>query len=191
MKKFILLCTLLAVCITFTACSKSEPATKASSGIPDDLVVVLPDGQEIYLYMPHDDAAEILGPADELFKSDDIEGNWYIYNDLGLWLAYTEGLLSWVEIKPESSCQLKSGINPKSKKSDFIKAGFAETHKYYQVEDSTFSPLEQAPDNVSAFHSFVIVDGPYSYELADKPNFIGYTISISDFYTDSNRRYDD
>ncbi|MDE6930073.1 MAG: hypothetical protein K2P02_04885 [Lachnospiraceae bacterium] len=59
MKKFFF--TILLISALFlSACSKQQYST----AFPEDLIVVLPDGKELSLYMPHDDAAEILGAAD-------------------------------------------------------------------------------------------------------------------------------
>ena len=53
MKKFLF--TILLISTLFlSACSKQQDST----AFPEDLIVVLPDGKELSLYMPHDDAAE-------------------------------------------------------------------------------------------------------------------------------------
>ena len=61
MKKF-LFTVLFISTLLLPACSKQQDST----AFPEDLIVVLPDGKELSLYMPHDDAAEILGAADSV-----------------------------------------------------------------------------------------------------------------------------
>lgn len=177
MKKFIVSCILL-LCITLSGCSGSD-----KNKIPDDLIVVLPDNKEIYLYMPHDDAAEVLGPSSEV-KDFDGHGSQYVYDDLKLYVMYTDGLLTYINLQPETSCKLKSGLNPASKKSDFVSAGFDDGDaiiKYFTIDDGKYNKTKEQPTPLE-FQTTVIIGGNLLYKAADKPKFKGFPIYVSDYY---------
>lgn len=190
MKKLILLCIVSVMCCSLWACSSSKTTSNASTGIPDDLVVVLPDGQELYLYMPHDDAAEILGPAN---STKDMGGKNYQYDTLGLTVAYKNNLLASLYLNADSPCSLKNGLSPSSGKSDFVKAGFSEENwpqKFYQIEDDRYKTLEKQPSTAS-FKTVAFVGSSVRYTNADKPSFKGYNINIIDHYSSMNLDFDD
>ena len=179
MKKFLF--TILLISTLFlSACSKQQDST----AFPEDLIVVLPNGKELSLYMPHDDAAEILGAADYI---DD--GFWdskvSIYEDLGLEIGYNEELLSYISIDNTSPCTLKNGLNPSSGKSDFVKAGFSEEAsglKYYIINDGRYIPSIEHPHSECSFHSAPVILIFPSYREADSPSFEGYSIIVCDDY---------
>lgn len=185
MKKFIISCILL-LCIALFGCSSGD-----KNKIPDDLVVVLPDGKEIYLYMSHDDAAEVLGPSDEV-KDFDGRGSQYVYDDLKLWVMYTDGLLTYINLQPDTSCKLKSGLSPSSKKSDFVSAGFDDgdaAEKYYAIDNGKYSNIKDRPSSYE-FGTTVTVSSNLLYKAADKPKFKGFPISVSDLYCSMWLKYD-
>ena len=179
MKKFLF--TILLISTLFlSACSKQQDST----AFPEDLIVVLPDGKELSLYMPHDDAAEILGAADytDTFL---FGGKQYVYEDLGLETGYKDGLLAYIRIDAISPCTLKNGLNPSSGKSDFVKNGFSEDAygaKYYLISDGHYTPSKGFTDTEYSFHSvpIILVFPPYSE--ADSPYFEGYSIRVTDDY---------
>ena len=179
MKKF--LSTILLISTLFlSACSKQQDST----AFPEDLIVVLPDGKELSLYMPHDDAAEILGAADYM-DIDITGGKLYIYESLGLKTGYNEGLLAYIRIDDSSPCSLKNGLNPSSGKSDFVKAGFSDDSfgiKYYLITDGHYTPSTNLPDEKYSFHAVPIILVFPSYNYADSPYFDGYSIIVSDHY---------
>lgn len=179
MKKF--LSTILLISTLFlSACSKQQDST----AFPEDLIVVLPDGKELSLYMPHDDAAEILGAAD--FIDDYVSGGeLYIYNDLALDIGYNEEILAYIRVNETSPCTLKNGLNPSCGKSDFIKAGFSDGNygdKYYLISDGHYTPSAKLPDEKYSFRSIAVIYSSRSYKEADSPSFEGYPITISDHY---------
>ncbi len=178
MKKLIFNILLIST-LLLSACSKEADTT----AFPDDLVVVLPDGQELALYMPHDDAAEILGPADSV---DDLSsGHFYSYDSLGLGVGYKDSLLVYVLLDNDSSCSLKSGLSRSSGKSDFVKHGFAEdefAYKCYSIEDGHYISSTEEPEGSPVFQSRVHVNSFTSYAAADSPDFVGYRLSIGDAY---------
>ena len=179
MKKF-LFTVLFISTLLLPACSKQQDST----AFPEDLIVVLPDGKELSLYMPHDDAAEILGAADSV---DDYlsGGELYIYEDLGLEIGYNEELLAYIRIDDSSPCSLKNGLNPSSGKSDFVKAGFSDDSfgiKYYLITDGHYTPSTNLPDEKYSFHAVPIILVFPSYNYADSPYFDGYSIIVSDHY---------
>ena len=179
MKKFFF--TILLISALFlSACSKQQDST----AFPEDLIVVLPDGKELSLYMPHDDAAEILGVADYT-DTDLFGGKMYIYEDLGLETGYNEGLLAYISIDETYPCTLKNGLNPSSGKSDFMKAGFSEDAsggKYYAVSEGRYIPSTEFPEVEISFRSAVNLFVYPDYKEADSPSFDGYSITVSDFY---------
>ena len=179
MKRFLF--TILLISTLFLpACSKQQDST----AFPEDLIVVLPDGKELSLYMPHDDAAEILGAADYT-DTYILGGKWYIYEDLGLNIGYNEGLLSYILINATSPCSLKNGLSPSSQKSNFVKAGFSEdsyAHKYYSINEGQYTPITESPDKKKSFQSLVVVFAFPPYHEADSPSFEGYLITIGDYY---------
>ena len=179
MKKF-LFTVLFISTLLLSACSKQQDST----AFPEDLIVVLPDGKELSLYMPHDDAAEILGAADSV---DDYlsGGELYIYEDLGLEIGYNEELLAYIRIDDSSPCSLKNGLNSSSGKSDFMKAGFSEDAsggKYYAVSEGRYIPSTEFPEVEISFRSAVNLFVYPDYKEADSPSFDGYSITVSDFY---------
>lgn len=185
MKKFIVSCILL-LCIALSGCSGGD-----KNKIPDDLIVVLPDGKEIYLYMPHDDAAEVLGTSSEI-KMEKQLGSQYIYNDLKLSVRYTENLLTEIILQPGTACKSKSGLSPKSKKSDFINAGFNNSDailKYYSKDSETFVQIKNKPES-SSFQSTILLTSSYYYTTADTPNFKGFPIHIVDYHCISTHKFD-
>lgn len=190
MKKLVFLCILSVMCCFLWACSSSETTSDASTGIPDDLVVVLPDGQELYLYMPHDDAAEILGPSDSI---SDIGGKSYRYDTFGLSVAYKDNLLAFLSLSPDTTCHLKNGLSPSSGKSDFVKAGFSEERspkKFYLINDGNYNSTEEQP-LTALFKTAAFVGSADLYKNADKPGFTGYRIDIFDHYSGMNMGFDD
>lgn len=185
MKKFIVSCILL-LCITLSGCSGSD-----KNKIPDDLIVVLPDSKEIYLYMPHDDAAEVLGPSSEV-KDFDGHGSQYVYDDLKLYVMYTDGLLTYINLQPETSCKLKNGLSPASKKSDFIKAGFNDGDiavKYYAFNNGAYNKINE-PSSTYDFQSIAIINSTYLYKAMDDSKFKGYPLEVCDLYCASLRKFD-
>lgn len=191
MKKLVFLCILSVMCCFLWACSSSETTSDASTGIPDDLVVVLPDGQELYLYMPHDDAAEILGPAD---STGNIGGTYYMYDKLSLTVAYKDNLLASLHLDTNSPCSLKNGLSPSSGKSDFINAGFSDKilpKKYYIIKDGKYKPTAEEPPFDTPFKSAIFIGSTLLYSNADKPGFKGYDIDIIDHYSSVNLGFDD
>ncbi len=179
MKKLIFNILLIST-LLLSACSKEADTT----AFPDDLVVVLPDGQELALYMPHDDAAEILGPADSV---DDLLGfgHDYSYENLGLSVGYKDNLLISITIEGGSPCSLKSGLSPSSGKSDFVKHGFSEdefAYKCYSIKDGHYIPSTVPPEETPTFQSHAQVGNYQSYSSADSPDFDGYTLSVIDRY---------
>ena len=191
MKKLILLCIVSVMCCSLWACSSSETTSNASTGIPDDLVVVLPDGQELYLYMPHDDAAEILGPADSMEEVR--SGKIYNYDELFLSVAYKNNLLVYSIIRPGTPCHLRNGLNPSSKKTDFINADFPSEDapiKYYLI-NGTHYELTKALPTTESFQSAAVISGSYKYVAANKPDFEGYSLSISDYRSGLRLEFDD
>ena len=178
MKKLIFSILLIST-LLLSACSKEADTT----AFPDDLVVVLPDGQELALYMPHDDAAEILGPADSV---DDLSsGHFYSYDSLGLGVGYKDSLLVYVLLDNDSSCSLKSGLSRSSGKSDFVKHEFAGdefAYKWYSISNGHYIPTTEKPENSPVFQSLSFVESSTSYAAADSPDFVGYRLSIGDAY---------
>lgn len=181
MKKLIFSILLIST-LLLSACSKEADTT----AFPDDLVVVLPDGQELALYMPHDDAAEILGPADSV---DDILefGHNYSYENLGLDIGYKDDLLVSIWIDESSPCSLKNGLSPSSTKSDFVEEGFTEetlAFKYYSINDGHY--IHEIVDLYSStkapFQSAAMVCTLRDYSTADSPNFDGYPMLVADYY---------
>ncbi len=181
MKKFLF--TILLISTLFlSACSKQQDST----AFPEDLIVVLPDGKELSLYMPHDDAAEILGAADYT-DTYILGGEWYVYEALGLNIGYKDELLAYICINETSPCILKNGLNPSSGKSDFVKAGFSDNGfggKYYLINDGHYTsmPRTKRPAEEFSFLSIAIVLLSPPYSRADSPYFGGYSITISDYY---------
>jgi hypothetical protein len=179
MKKFFF--TILLISALFlSACSKQQDST----AFPEDLIVVLPDGKELSLYMPHDDAAEILGVADYT-DTDLFGGKMYIYEDLGLETGYNEGLLAYISIDETSPCTLKNGLNPSSGKSDFVKAGFSDNPygiKYYSISEQHYIPSAEPPEAEFSFRSVATVFVYPGYKEADSPYFDGYSITVNDGY---------
>ncbi len=179
MKKFLF--TILLISTLFlSACSKQQDST----AFPEDLIVVLPDGKELSLYMPHDDAAEILGAADYT-DTYILGGERYVYGDLGLNIGYKEELLAYIRINETSPCTLKNGLNPSSGKSDFVKAGFSEEAsglKYYLISDGRYIPSIEHPHSECSFHSAPVILIFPSYKEADSPSFEGYSIIVCDDY---------
>lgn len=181
MKRFLF--TILFVFTLFlSACSKQQDST----AFPEDLIVVLPDGKELSLYMPHDDAAEILGAADYM---DDYVGvgELYIYEDLGLDIGYNKDFLVYLSVDKASPCTLKNGLNPSSGKSDFVKAGFSDSNygdKYYLINDGHFTPIliTEPPATKFSFRSAATILLYPSYGEADSPFFGGYSITIGDYH---------
>ncbi len=180
MKKLIFSILLISI-LLLSACSKEADTT----AFPDDLVVVLPDGQELALYMPHDDAAEILGPADSVRDRGIKFGHLYSYESLGLGVGYKDDLLVSLIIDGDSPCSLKSGLSRSSGKSDFVKHGFTEdefARKWYSISDGHYLPHTEAPEDIPEFLSFAQVDCPTAYSAADSPDFVGYDLYITDYY---------
>ena len=179
MKKFLF--TILLISTLFlSACSKQQDST----AFPEDLIVVLPDGKELSLYMPHDDAAEILGAADYT-DTDILGGKRYVYEDLGLDIGYKDGLLAYISVKETSSCSLQNGLNSSSGKSDFMKAGFSEDAsggKYYAVSEGRYIPSTEFPEVEISFRSAVNLFVYPDYKEADSPYFDGYSITVNDGY---------
>ena len=179
MKKF--LSTILLISTLFlSACSKQQDST----AFPEDLIVVLPDGKELSLYMPHDDAAEILGAADYT-DTYILGGERYVYEDLGLDIGYKDGLLAYISVKETSSCSLQNGLNSSSGKSDFVKAGFSEDSygvKYYTINDGRYIPSAESPEVEISFRSVATVSIYPDYKEADAPYFDGYSITVNDVY---------
>ena len=179
MKKF--LSTILLISTLFlSACSKQQDST----AFPEDLIVVLPDGKELSLYMPHDDADEILGAADYT-DTNSLGDKIYIYKDLGLETGYNEGFLAYIFIDDTSPCSLKNGLNSSSGKSDFVKAGFSEDSygvKYYTINDGRYIPSAESPEVEISFRSVATVSIYPDYKEADAPYFDGYSITVNDVY---------
>ncbi len=173
--------TILLISTLFlSACSKQQDSTS----FPEDLVVVLPDGKELSLYMPHDDAAEILGATDYT-DAYFLGGKQYVYEDLGLDIGYKDGLLAYIRVDALSPCSLKNGLNSSSGKSDFVKDGFSEDApgvKYYLISDGHYTPGKGLPDTEYSFHSVPTIFLFPPYSEADSPYFDGYSIIVTDDY---------
>ncbi len=179
MKKFLFTILLIST-LLLSACSKQQDST----AFPEDLIVVLPDGKELSLYMPHGDAAEILGAADYT-DTDILGGKRYVYEDLGLDIGYKDGLLAYISVQQTSSCSLKNGLNSSSGKSDFVKAGFSDGNygnKYYLISDGSHIPSTECPEAEFSFRSVVSLYVYPSYSEADSPSFEGYSITVMDQY---------
>ena len=183
MKKFLFTILLIST-LSISACSKQQDST----AFPEDLIVVLPDGKELSLYMPHDDAAEILGPADSVESYAPV-GTFYVYEDLKLSIGYNEELLAYLSIKEDSPCILKNGLSSSSGKSDFVQAGFLEKRggvKYYLFSDENYTSSTKRPDVEPSFQliAFILISPDYSE--ADSPSFEGYSILVADHYCMEN-----
>ena len=179
MKKFLFTILLIST-LSLSACSKQ----KDSTAFPEDLIVVLPDGKELSLYMPHDEGQQILGAADYT-DTYTLGGERYVYGDLGLNIGYKEELLAYIRINETSPCTLKNGLNPSSGKSDFVKAGFSEEAsglKYYLISDGRYIPSIEHPHSECSFHSAPVILIFPSYREADSPSFEGYSIIVCDDY---------
>lgn len=177
---------ILFICSFFlSACSAANlVSSKTTTSFPEDLVVVLPDGQELSLYMPHADAAEILGPADSF--DDDALFPMYHYEDLQLDIGYNkDDYTACIILGRQSPCTLKNGIGPSSKKSDFIEAGFSEESsaplKFYTIDNGHYTACFELPKNVEYhFQEAASVSSPSMYTSVDQPIFKGFLIYVSD-----------
>ena len=138
MKKFLFTILLIST-LSLSACSKQQDST----AFPEDLIVVLPDGKELSLYMPHDDAAEILGPADSVVSYAPV-GTFYVYEDLKLSIGYNEELLAYLSIKEDSPCILKNGLSSSSGKSDFVQASDLLSNQVSYKMDTIINPAPKA-----------------------------------------------
>lgn len=109
MRRKILILVVFAVLI-LCSCSGTKKKAIAPDDIPDDLVAVLPSGDEIYIYMARDSAEELIedqGTQDSVGVVN--------YEDLDLHVGYLDNKLVYIAFGRNSKIQLKSGISVDTK----------------------------------------------------------------------------
>lgn len=105
-----ILIILAFVVLVLCSCSGANKKTTAPDDIPDDLVAILPSGDEIYIYMTRDNAEKLInsqGTQDSLGRVN--------YEELDLRVGYIDNQLVDIELGRNSKIKLKSGISANTK----------------------------------------------------------------------------
>ncbi|MBC5712391.1 hypothetical protein H8S75_31310 [Hungatella sp. L12] len=109
MKKRLFLLVIFVIFI-LNACSGTKKKAVAPNDIPDDLVAVLPSGDELYIYMMRDSAEKLIygqGTQDILGLVN--------YEDINLRVGYIDDKLVYMDWGNNSEIYLKSGISSDTK----------------------------------------------------------------------------
>lgn len=121
MKKRLFLLVFFVI-IILCACSGTNKKTIAPNDIPNDLVAVLPSGDELYIYMARDSAEKLIygqGTQNSLGLVN--------YEDLNLQVGYIDDKLVYMDWGNNSEIHLKSGISVDIEfnelDSDFVTSG--------------------------------------------------------------------
>lgn len=109
MKKKLFLLVIFVIFI-LSACFGTKKKAVAPNDIPDDLVAVLPSGDELYIYMTRDSAENLIsgqGTQDSLGLVN--------YEDINLQVGYIDDKLVYMGWGNNSEIYLKSGISGDTK----------------------------------------------------------------------------
>ncbi|WP_320958966.1 hypothetical protein [Hungatella effluvii] len=185
MKKKLFLLVIFVIFI-LSACSGTKKKALAPNDIPDELVAVLPSGDELYIYMTRDSAEELIsgqGAQDSFGLVN--------YENINLQVGYIDDKLVYMGWGDDSKIYLKSGISGDTKFNeldlDFETSGGEKVQHAikrfkYEAEKKIIETKVNESNGILPFEYINVVVDFYDNELSKT--------SVFDVYAGMNVNFD-
>lgn len=186
MKKRILL-LLITIMLVLCSCSGQEKKTVAPDEVPDDLIAVLPSGDELYIYMDR-------SIVEQLIQSQGIQNDRRLvnYDDLDLEVGYIDDKLVYMSFGKKSKIYLKFGISAATKIDELKDAGyeiyensrFSFAVKRYMHDEDRFTETSENVGGKAKPFEYTNIDVNFKDGMVDN-------VSFFDLYAGMTLKFDE